>query len=231
MMKRASNTHRFGSSKPQQVRITPRNDKQRAFVDMMDAEKPNIVIATGPAGCGKTLLAADMAVQKLMKKEIDRIVITRPTVSVDESLGFLPGSLEKKMEPWIRPITDALTLHMPKSKVDAMFKEQIVEVCPLAFMRGRTFSNSFVILDESQNTTVNQMLMVLTRIGEGSKLIVNGDPDQHDRGYTDNGLTDLMHRLDYVYDNQAYFGVVRFDEGDVQRHEAIPFIIDMYRTI
>lgn len=195
-------------------------------------DRPNVVVATGSAGTGKTFLATYVGVQKLMDDEVKKLVITRPAVSVDEQHGFLPGTLEKKMEPWIRPILDILMLYYPRSKIDTMFKEQLIEICPLAFMRGRTFDNSYIICDEAQNTTVNQMLMVLTRIGKNSKLVITGDPDQYDRGFADNGLNDLLSRLDYhtMHDAHEYINYVQFQEEDVERHPVIPLVLDLYRN-
>lgn len=200
-------------------------------MDLLTAPNPYIVVATGSAGTGKTLLATHVGVKKLLDEEVQRIVITRPAVSVDEQHGFLPGSLEKKMEPWLRPIFDVLSLHFPRNKIESMMKDNIIEICPLAFMRGRTFDNSWIICDESQNTTINQMLMVLTRIGKDSKIVITGDPNQFDRGYNNNGLTDFLQRIDYQDNLQSNIGVVMFSEEDVERHPVIPVILDMYKSI
>jgi phosphate starvation-inducible PhoH-like protein len=210
------------------TKIVPKNPKQKRYIEMLENDNPCIVIATGSAGTGKTLLATHIGVSKLVKDEVKKIIITRPAVSVDEQIGFLPGTLEKKMEPWIRPITDALNIHFPKSKIDSMIKEQIIEICPLAYMRGRTFDNAWVICDEAQNTTLNQMLMVLTRIGMNSKVIITGDPNQYDRGYSENGLSDLLTRLDYQ-EHSDKIGVVEFE--DVERHPVIPYVLDLYKSI
>lgn len=213
------------------MRVQPKNDKQRFYMDLLTAPNPYIVVATGSAGTGKTLLATHVGVKKLLDEEVQRIVITRPAVSVDEQHGFLPGSLEKKMEPWLRPIFDVLSLHFPRNKIESMMKDNIIEICPLAFMRGRTFDNSWIICDESQNTTINQMLMVLTRIGKDSKIVITGDPNQFDRGYNNNGLTDFLQRIDYQDNLQSNIGVVMFSEEDVERHPVIPVILDMYKSI
>lgn len=212
--------------------VAPRNSKQSMYIDMLTSEDtPNIVLATGSAGTGKTFLATHVGVRKLINAEVQKLVITRPAVSVDEQHGFLPGTLEKKMEPWIRPVLDILMLYYPRTKIDTMFKEQSIEICPLAFMRGRTFDNSFIICDESQNTTVNQMLMVLTRIGKNSKLVITGDPAQYDRGFADNGLVDLLGKLrrNELHDAHEYIEYVEFQEEDVERHPAIPHVLDLYR--
>lgn len=209
--------------------VSPRNDKQVRYLNLLKSiDQPNVVIATGSAGTGKTFLATHTGVQKLIDNEVRKLVITRPAVSVDEQHGFLPGTLEKKMEPWIRPVLDVLIQYYPRSKIDMLFKDQVIEVCPLAFMRGRTFEDSYIICDEAQNTTINQMLMVLTRIGRNSKLVITGDPDQYDRGFMDNGLSDLMSKYE-MFDNHGMIECIHFDIEDVERHPVIPIVLDMYK--
>ena len=132
------------------------------------------------------------------------------------------------MSPWIRPIYDVLQLHYPKSKIDLLIKDGVVEICPLAYMRGRTFEKSWIICDEAQNTTVNQILTVLTRIGNNSKMVVTGDPEQHDRGFDINGLNDLLERMTYLGD-MSDIQKVEFSETDVERHPIIPLILSMYK--
>lgn len=211
------------------MQLTPKNPKQARYMDLLKGEKPDIVVATGSAGTGKTLLAAHIGVQKLLTHEVKKLVITRPAVSVDEQHGFLPGSLEKKMEPWIRPVYDVLNMHFPRSKIDNMIKDHVIEICPLAFMRGRTFDESWIICDESQNTTPNQMLMVLTRIGKNSKVVITGDPNQYDRGYTNNGLSDLLQKLEYYpQSDDRWIEVIEFGEEDVERNPVIPHILSLY---
>lgn len=196
---------------------------------MLTTNKPHVVIATGSAGTGKTMLATHVGVKKLLSEEIRKIVITRPAVSVDEQHGFLPGSLEKKMEPWIRPVWDVLLQYYPRSKLDLLIRDQVIEICPLAYMRGRTFEDSWIICDEAQNTTPNQMLMVLTRIGKNSKIVITGDPQQYDRGFNNNGLSDLIERLNVdeciVEDG---INMIQFDENDVERHPIIKDILRIY---
>lgn len=226
----ASHHHNSSSLPNKTTRLQPRNDKQKAYMEMLHTSLPHIVIATGSAGTGKTMLATHVGVLKLLNHEVDRIVITRPAVSVDEAHGFLPGTLEKKMEPWMRPIFDTLGMHFPRNKLDSMVKEKIIEMCPMAFMRGRTFENAWIICDEAQNTTVNQMLMVLTRIGPGSKMIITGDPNQHDRGYNDNGLSDLIQRVRYQ-DCSDQIQIVEFEDCDVERHEVIPLVLNLYKSM
>lgn len=220
--------------------VIPKNNKQRKYVDILNTPKPYIVVATGSAGTGKTLFATHIGVQHLKNKIVDKIVITRPAVSVDENLGFLPGTLEKKMEPWTRPIFDILLYHFPRNKIDTMIRNHVIEICPLAYMRGRTFTNSWIICDEAQNMTINQMLMTLTRIGNNSKLIITGDPAQYDRGYNNNGLTDLIQRITYnnvhngsypedADESNENIQIINFDEDDVERHPVIPYILQLYK--
>lgn len=211
------------------MKILPKNEKQQKYIDMLSSDNPYIVIATGSAGTGKTLLATHIGVKKLIQNDVSKIVITRPAVSVDEQHGFLPGTLEKKMEPWIRPIFDVLSLHFPKNKIESMMLEQVIEICPLAYMRGRTFDDAWIICDESQNTTINQMMMVLTRIGKDSKVVITGDPNQYDRGYNNNGLSDLIQRVEYQ-DIKDNIGIIEFTEDDVERHPVIPIVLDLYKT-
>ena len=219
------------SATPSKMNLIARNPNQRKYIDLLHAENPSIVVASGSAGTGKTLLATHVGVKKLLSEEFKKIIITRPTVSVDESIGFLPGTLEKKMEPWTRPIFDVLSMHFSKKKIDDMMSEQIIEICPLGFLRGRSFNKCWIMCDESQNTTVNQMLMVLTRIGEGSKIVITGDPNQYDRGFNTNGLSDLLERTaEYGEATEEDIGIVKFEDADVERHRIIPLILDMYKN-
>jgi len=178
-----------------EVAIKPRNAKQEAYFKLLEAPKPSIVIAYGPAGTGKTMIACHVGIRNLQQGAVGKLILTRPAVSVEEQHGFLPGTLEEKMEPWLKPVFDVFYQYYSPQKVQHMLKQQILEICPLAYMRGRTFENAWIIADESQNMTPNQMLMLLTRIGEGSKMIVTGDIRQHDRGYERNGLSDLLQRI------------------------------------
>ena len=221
----------FASSHHQ---ISPKNANQKHYIEMLKKPNPYVVVATGAAGTGKTYLATQMGAQKLVNGEVDKIVITRPTVSVGpDDLGFLPGSLEKKMEPWLQPIYDVLQHHYSRGKIEKMIKDRVIEVAPLAFMRGRTFDHSWIICDEAQNTTKDQMLMVLTRIGQNSKLVITGDLSQYDRGFDVNGLSDLLTRLHRSKDTEdpmtEYFDIVSFSNDDVLRHPVIPFILKMYQ--
>lgn len=159
----------------------PKNAKQEEYRNMLMDEKPHIVVATGPAGTSKTLCATMVGIEKLLNKEIKKLVITRPAVSADEDLGFLPGSLSEKMWVWLLPIIDSLSLYLKSDEIDTLMKSKDIEICALSHMRGRTFRDSYVLIDECQNTTQSQMLMLLTRIGNNSKFVFTGDLKQHDR--------------------------------------------------
>lgn len=208
------------------VELLPRNIAQEDYVDNLLDESKHIVFAMGPAGCGKTLLATLAAIKALQAKEVDKIVITRPAVSTDEQHGFLPGDLRAKMAPWVIPIMDVFDEHFSKATVDRWMEDGTIDIAPLAFMRGRSLKRAIVIVDESQNTTPNQMKMVLTRIGEGSRMFVTGDLEQHDRGFTDNGLKDFVTRLERK--GSEAIAVNRFAAGDVERHPIIEEILSIY---
>lgn len=203
--------------------ITPRTLVQRRYIDVLSSNVP-VVIGTGPAGTGKTLLACHMGSKALVSGRVERLILTRPAVSVDEQHGFLPGNLNKKMEPWTRPMFDALHRFMPVKKVNELIYEQRIEICPLAYMRGRTFDNAWIIGDEMQNSTPSQMKMLLTRIGEGSKMVIAGDLAQHDRGFEANGLLDLVNRIP----KSRSISHIEFSEDDVVRAEVIKEILQMY---
>jgi len=205
--------------------ISARTLAQRRYLDLLTSHVP-IVISTGPAGTGKTLLACNAGSHALATRKVDRLILTRPAVSVEEQHGFLPGSLEQKMEPWTRPMFDALYRYMSPKKVRDLMENHVIEICPLAYMRGRTFDNAWIIGDEMQNSTPGQMKMLLTRIGEGSKMIVAGDTAQHDRGFEDNGLADLISRIDGESDS---IGHVAFSADDVVRNDVIKEILRMYQ--
>lgn len=216
-------------SKSFQKHINPRNEKQARYVELMTRERPYIVVASGHAGTGKSILAASVGIDKLKTGMVDKIIITRPAVCVDdEQHGFLPGTLDEKMEPWIRPITDVIEKRCSKDEMQRMFRSKAIEIVPLAYMRGRTFENSWIICDEAQNCTPAQLLMLLTRLGENSKVVITGDPFQHDRGAHTNGLTDLMLRVESTNVTGDIIDHVYFDESDVVRHPAIKFILSMY---
>ncbi len=203
--------------------IEARSPLQAEYIrSMRDYE---MIFGLGPAGTGKTYLAVAMGVEMYLNGEVERLIFTRPAVEAGESLGFLPGDLKEKVDPYLRPIYDALHDMMPLDKVDKKLENGDLEVAPLAFMRGRTLKNAFVILDEAQNTTPAQMKMFLTRMGEGSRVVVTGDPTQTDLPkHQTSGLTEAMAYLRDV--NEIKF--IMFSEKDVVRHHLVAKIIEAY---
>lgn len=224
----SSNTISFNQVKQKkQVDLIPKSINQEQYILALTNEDTDVVVVTGPAGTGKTYLAMLAAIKALRNKECDRIVLTRPAVGVDdEKHGFLPGDLNAKMEPWTRPLLDVLREYYSVKEIEYMVQEQIVEIAPLAFMRGRTFKNSWIILDEAQNATPSQVKMLLTRIGVGSKIIVTGDVEQTDRRKPDNGLMDLEYRLKTM--GVPGLEICKFDHRDIQRHSIIEHVIKLY---
>lgn len=221
-----SNVVEFNNyQKKNEVTILPRGLNQESYaLSLLDMNK-HIVFGVGPAGTGKTMLAVQVAIKLFKEKAIDKIIITRPAVSVDEEIGHLPGTLEEKMAPWTIPIFDVIREYFNATEIEGMLKEKIIEVAPLGFMRGRTFKNSYIVADECQLTTPNQMKMLLTRLGEGSFMAVTGDLKQADRG-NDNGLIDFLH---LVNDNgSSLIDVIHFTPNDVERHEAVKDVLRIY---
>jgi phosphate starvation-inducible PhoH-like protein len=187
--------------KMKKVKYFPRSDNQINYVNALEDIFSPMVFGLGPAGTGKTLFACEVGIRALKSKHFDKLVITRPLVSVErENVGFLPGTMKDKMDPWTRPIIDVLNELLSKEDVENMIKSGVIEISPLAYMRGRTFKNSWIIADEMQNSTPNQMKMLTTRIGDGSKMVINGDLNQSDL-YDDNGLSDILNRIrDFSHD-------------------------------
>ena len=218
--------------------LAPRNELQRQYIAHLENPNPTIVVATGAAGTGKTMIASTMAVKKLVEGSIDKLVITRPMVNVDDGpgIGFLPGTLEEKCSPWLMPLTDVFYKYMTPARFQGLIAKQVIEICPLEMMRGRSFENAFIIVDEAQNCTPTQMLMLLTRIGEGSKLVITGDPMQHDRRHrsagNSNGLEDLITRIQtsaaHNPERVDDIAMVHFTEECIVRHPIIRSILKMY---
>lgn len=208
--------------------LLPKTLKQEEYIDLLVNPKKQIVFATGPAGTGKTMLAVVAALKAYREGQVNRIVITRPAVGVEEeSHGFLPGDLNQKMEPWTRPILDVIGEHYSQKDIARMLDDTVIEISPLAYMRGRTFKHSWIIFDEAQNATINQVKMALTRLGEGSKMIVTGDLNQLDRKFAnDNGLRDFVERLAAA--NSSAIDHVNFGRRDVQRHPVVAEVLKLY---
>ena len=205
-------------------RISPRSPNQSRYIQLM--QKHDLVFGLGPAGTGKTYLAVAMGASLLRRKMVDRLILSRPAVEAGERLGFLPGDMKDKVDPYLRPLYDALQDMLPEGKFATRLESGHIEVAPLAFMRGRTLANAFVILDEAQNTTPAQMMMFLTRLGENSRMVVTGDPAQHDLPLgAESGLDDAVAKLDGLKD----VGMIRFTEEDVVRHPLVSKIINAYR--
>lgn len=207
------------------VEITPRNFNQDDLLGYLEDRNVNIVFAVGPAGTGKTLLSTLVGIRELKANRINKFVLTRPAVSADEEHGFLPGTLQEKMAPWVRPILDVFGEYYTTDQIEYMLQDNKIEIAPLAYMRGRNFKNSYILADESQLCTPNQMKMLLTRIGEGSKLVITGDLEQADRGH-DNGLKDFLDRIEKH--KSSRIKMVRFDEKDIERHPVVTEVLGIY---
>jgi phosphate starvation-inducible protein PhoH and related proteins len=210
------------------VEIIPRNKNQETYLLKLLDERKDIVFGIGPAGTGKTLIAVLVAIKEFKERKIDKIIVTRPAVSVDEDLGALPGTLEEKMAPWTRPVFDIFKEYFDSREISSMLAEGIIEIAPLSYMRGRTFKDAYIIADEMQNSTPNQMKMLLTRLGENSKMVVTGDLNQADR-LTSNGLLDFLNQLNKK--STTRIDLVQFGIKDVERHQAVKEVLSVYGEI
>lgn len=208
----------------------PRTIHQENYYQAINDNQNQIIIGVGPAGTGKTLFACKYAVQELRKNNIDKIVITRPIVTVEEDVGYLPGNLKNKMEPWTRPLFDIMGEYYNQRDISAMITNGVIEIAPLAFMRGRTFKNAIVIADEMQNSSPNQMLMMLTRLGTNTKLILTGDLKQSDR-YEDNGLKDALEKIRRYEGDKTNITIIEFDDGDIQRSPIVSKVLNIYNNV
>lgn len=245
------------ASKKPSPSIKAQTPRQKVYLNKIQKNQHDILLATGPAGTGKTYIPTVIAIKLLQAGAIDKIIITRPNVGAGDDLGFLPGNLIEKMAPWMTPIIDVFKEFYEVHEVNRMLADEIIEIAPLVYMRGRTLKNAFVIADEMQNSTVEQMQMFLTRIGENSRYVITGDMEQHDRGNSKSGLADFIERwqrnrppVEMVPANDedehepideaaAYYtpapqhtreriGYIRFGREDVVRHAVIEEVLALY---
>ncbi len=219
-----NNVVKLGNRNYKRVEMIPRNTAQETYVEALLEKR--MVFAVGPAGTGKTLLAVLRAIKALREQEVTKIILTRPAVSVDEKHGFLPGDLNAKMEPWTRPIFDVFEEYYGLQETKRMLDEGTIEIAPLGFMRGRTFKYAYVIADEMQNATPDQTKMLLTRIGEGSSMIVTGDLKQHDRGFEKNGLKDFLDRLRLA--PTSSMAICSFRREHIERDPLVAEVLEIY---
>ena len=204
----------------------PKNPHQEEYVTHLKNKNKKIIVATGPAGTGKTLFATEFGVKNFLLGTYDKLIFTRPSVSVDEELGFLPGTLEEKMAPWVRPIYDVLYNFITPKEVVALMEDKIIEIAPLGYMRGRAFKNCWIVADEMQNSTISQMKMLLTRLGENSRLVITGDLEQFDRINELNGLDDFLNK--FRGKRSSSISSFEFSRDDIQREEVVKEVLDIY---
>jgi phosphate starvation-inducible PhoH-like protein len=204
----------------------PKSINQQKYLQAIENENTKLVIANGPAGTGKTLFACISAIELLKNKNIDKIILTRPLVTVEEEIGFLPGNINQKMDPWTKPILDIFSEYYKRQEIDQMIYNNIIEIIPLGFMRGRTFKNAWIVADEMQNSTVSQMKMLLTRLGENSRLVITGDLEQYDKISELNGLEDFLQK--FKGKRSASITSFEFQRCDIQREEVVKEVLDIY---
>lgn len=206
----------------------PRNQSQFKFLSCLKKKDYKIVIATGPAGTGKTLFGIEQGIKNYLVGNYEKLIFTRPVVTVDEDIGYLPGTLEDKLGPFIRPIFDILYNFMSPKEVEQLMEDKIIEIAPLGFLRGRTFKNSWIVADEMQNSTISQMKMLLTRLGENSRLVITGDLEQNDRYGEINGLEDFLNKMKGR--KSESISSVEFDKCDIEREEVVKEVLEIYET-
>lgn len=204
----------------------PKNKNQEHYVSMLTNKDKKIIVVTGPAGTGKTMFATEHGIHNFLTGVYEKLIFTRPSVSVDEDLGYLPGTLEEKMAPWIRPIYDVMYQFITSKEVTQLMENKHIEIAPLGYMRGRTFKNTWIVADEMQNSTVNQMKMLLTRLGENSRLIITGDLEQFDKPDIVNGLDDFLNK--FKGKRSSSISSVEFEKHDIQREEVVKEVLDIY---
>jgi phosphate starvation-inducible PhoH-like protein len=206
----------------------PRNTSQYKFMSCLKKHNNRVVIASGPAGTGKTLFGVEMGIRYYLEGIYEKIIFTRPVVTVDEDIGYLPGTLEEKLNPYLRPLFDILYNFISPKEVKSLIEEKIIEIAPLGMMRGRTFKNCWIVADEMQNSSISQMKMLLTRIGENSRLIITGDLEQNDRKGEINGLEDFLGRLKGRRSDSI--SSVEFDRKDIERENVVKEVLDIYES-
>jgi len=207
----------------------PKSLNQNIYNEFLNNEFNKIIVSIGPAGTGKTLFACQKAITQMKNQEIDKIVITRPIVTIEEDIGFLPGNIIKKMDPWTKPIFDIFLEYYSKSELDLLLYNGKIEICPLVFMRGRTFKNSFIIADEMQNSSPNQMKMLTTRLGINSRMVITGDLNQTDI-LKENGLDDFINKVN-LYKESKFIKFISFNNEDVERSDIVKEVINLYSYI
>lgn len=210
------------------VTLEAKNATQEQYIHYLNNDSIKILFALGPAGTGKTLLACQAAVRALQERQVNKIIVTRPAVTVDEDHGFLPGTLQEKMAPWTRPIFDVFYEYWNPRHVEYMIETNVIEISPLAYMRGRTFKNAFIVADEMQNATVSQTKMLLTRLGDYSRMVVTGDLAQSDRTVEESGLEDFL-ELYRAAGESSSVKTIHFAQNDVERHPVVKEILRIYK--
>ena len=204
----------------------PKNKNQEHYVSMLRNRNKKIIVVTGPAGTGKTMFATEYGINNFLTGTYEKLIFTRPSVSVDEDLGYLPGTLEEKMAPWVRPIYDVLYQFISPKEVIQLMEDKHIEIAPLGFMRGRTFKNTWIVADEMQNSTISQMKMLLTRLGENSRLIITGDLEQFDKPDMVNGLDDFLNK--FKGKRSSSISSFEFERDDIQREEVVKEVLEIY---
>lgn len=207
-----------------------KSEGQKNYKKALYLQSNDLIICNGPAGSGKTCMACDYAIQNLKLKNFKKIIITRPTVSIQEDLGYLPGDINEKMHPWTLPIFDIFHEYYSKNEIESLIKDNIIEISPLGYIQGRTFKDAVIIADEMQNSSIGQMFMLLTRIGINSKMIINGDLYQNKwiHKKEKNGLEDLIYKLKFLKKNKEGIEIIELNNNDIQRHPLVSKIISYY---